>query len=598
MSIARMLKVTLAGKAVRKVEVLRQLQDLGCMHLIPVSAAEVPPEAAPVRGAEEATKALRFLAQVAGDRRQVRHDPEWDATTFVGRVLDLRQRMRAARDRRDVLAEQIAEVRPWGEIDFGPAHRPGAPRLWFYRLPVRERAALDALDLPWEVVASDQRFDYVAVIAPQAPPADLLPVARVRMGSRPLSALERDLEEAELSLERLQDERLALTRYLDLLRADMGAAESRAELDFAAYQTRDADRLFAAQGWVPADDMPAVEACAEAEGLATIVEEPAWNEVPPTKLEQPPEAAAGVSLAMFYQVPSAIDWDPTRILTWSFALFFAMIVADAGYGLLLLCGLLIGWRRLDRSTALRGWRRLGFVVAVATVLYGALVGSYFGVAPDPASPLGAFAVLSLDDFDTMMRLSIGVGVAHLVFALAMSAWVHRDRRSAIARLGWIAAILGGLVLWLGDRDGGLATLGTGLLAGGLVAVAGFASDRPVAAPSDWAWRAVDGLRALSGAMGLFGDVLSYMRLFALGLASASLALTFNDLAAQVRDAVPGVGLLLALLILALGHVLNFGLALMSGVVHGLRLNYIEFFKWGLPEEGTAFRPLARKEVQE
>ncbi len=78
----------------------------------------------------------------------------------------------------------------------------------------------------------------------------------------------------------------------------------------------------------------------------------------------------------------------------------------------------------------------------------------------------------------------------------------------------------------------------------------------------------------------------------------SLAITFNDLAGQVREEVQGLGLLLALLILALGHALNFALALMSGVVHGLRLNYIEFFKWALSEEGVAFRPFARKEVKE
>jgi V/A-type H+-transporting ATPase subunit I len=65
----------------------------------------------------------------------------------------------------------------------------------------------------------------------------------------------------------------------------------------------------------------------------------------------------------------------------------------------------------------------------------------------------------------------------------------------------------------------------------------------------------------------------------------------------VHTALPGLGVLLAVLILAVGHVLNLGLSVMSGVVHGLRLNFIEFYKWGLPVEGTAFRRFARKEVQ-
>jgi V/A-type H+-transporting ATPase subunit I len=88
-----------------------------------------------------------------------------------------------------------------------------------------------------------------------------------------------------------------------------------------------------------------------------------------------------------------------------------------------------------------------------------------------------------------------------------------------------------------------------------------------------------------------------MRLFALGLASASLAGTFNGLASSVHNELPGLGLLAAILILVIGHGLNLGLSLMSGVVHGLRLNFIEFYKWGLPEEGTPFRKFARKEVQ-
>jgi len=87
-----------------------------------------------------------------------------------------------------------------------------------------------------------------------------------------------------------------------------------------------------------------------------------------------------------------------------------------------------------------------------------------------------------------------------------------------------------------------------------------------------------------------------MLLFALGLASASLALTFNQLAVQAEEAVPGLGMLIAILILLIGHVMNLGLAIMSGVVHGLRLNFIEFYKWGMSEEGYPFKAFARKEV--
>ena len=95
----------------------------------------------------------------------------------------------------------------------------------------------------------------------------------------------------------------------------------------------------------------------------------------------------------------------------------------------------------------------------------------------------------------------------------------------------------------------------------------------------------------------FGDILSYLRLFALGLASASLAMAFNDLARDAQQNMGGFGILVAIIIIVVGHSLNFVLALVSGFVHGLRLNLIEFFNWGIPEEGIPFRAFAKPEKQ-
>jgi V/A-type H+-transporting ATPase subunit I len=108
-------------------------------------------------------------------------------------------------------------------------------------------------------------------------------------------------------------------------------------------------------------------------------------------------------------------------------------------------------------------------------------------------------------------------------------------------------------------------------------------------------RLLQGLLGLTRFSNAFGDSLSYLRLFALGLASASLAGTFNDLSGQVKAAVPGIGLLFALLIVLLGHGLNFVLSLSSGVIHGMRLNCIEFFNWSISEEGYPFKAFDRKE---
>jgi V/A-type H+/Na+-transporting ATPase subunit I len=125
----------------------------------------------------------------------------------------------------------------------------------------------------------------------------------------------------------------------------------------------------------------------------------------------------------------------------------------------------------------------------------------------------------------------------------------------------------------------------------------FTSKRPLGlAPKLLFGRLVDGLKGLADLSKAFGDVLSYLRLFALGLAAIKLAEAFNYLAASAF-AFKGAGVLLGLLVLVAGHAINFAMGIMGGVVHGLRLNLIEFFNWSLHEEGEQFRVFANKATE-
>lgn len=597
MSIARLKKVSLCGLLKEKHDLLEALQDLGCMHLLPLRPPPAEVEKVATPRAEGAYKALRFLSDVAAKRRQVVRDPQFDVERLVRQTLDLQQHLRDATDRRDFLAHRIAAVEPWGDLIFPPHEALAGHRLWFYILPLTDLEALTSVDLPWQIVHRDHRVAYVVLISPDEPSSHLLPVARTHTGALPLAELQAQLEDIEVAIEELVAQRQALTRYIYLLSVNRAEAENRAALTYAEQQTRDEDSVVAVQGWVPVEAVEAVEAHARRAKLACLIEDPGPADSPPTLIEQPEDMSAGVDLTLFYQVPSYRAWDPTLLLVGSFSLFFAMILSDAGYGLLLLAGLSVFWWRLSRSPTTRAYRRLGVSLFGCTVVYGVLVGSYFGTSPPEGSLLARLQILEVDDFDSMMRLSIMIGVLHIVLANAIMAYVLRARLVALSKLGWIAGLCGGLLLWLADAGSPWESLSHALLAGGLLAVFLFSSERPAGTVKDHLLRLLDGLKGLTGVMGAFGDVLSYMRLFALGLASASLAVTFNDLARGVHEALPGIGLLFAILLLIVGHSLNLGLSLMSGVVHGLRLNFIEFYKWGLPEEGESFRKFARKEVK-
>jgi V/A-type H+-transporting ATPase subunit I len=590
--IVPLIKVTVLGFLQDKGNVLADLQDMGCLHLIPLQPKEdLYREVGPT---SEAREALKFLQSCPQKRRPVRDPTKFDAVSVERQALDLRNRIQQLADERDFLRRRIKDLQPWGDFSFPPLEDLGNLRLWFYIVPHQEMKKVEATELNWEVVGRDNRFAYVVVVSEEEPHG--MPVHRTRTGAKSISALEHRLEEVELELEDLQAERAGLTRWSDLLASSLNRLEDQAALAAAAQQTYHHEPLFALQGWAPQENHSLLQKYAEDRGLVLEVEEPQPEDTPPTLLHNPPNLAGGQDLVSFYTTPGYWVWDPSAIVFFSFPLFFGMILADAGYGLILAAILAWYWRRMATSPAGQRLRILFATLVFVTVAYGVLVGSYFGVTPavgNLLAPLARLKRLDMNDFDTMMQLTIFIGVTHLVIANLADAWRRRRTAAALAPLGWVMIFLGAVCLWLG-YSGTLPavtfeTVGTASMVLGGVAVFLFTS-----VEGSIGERFLGGLKGLTRLSSAFGDTLSYLRLFALGLASASLAVTFNNLADQV-DEMAGLGLFLSLLILVLGHSMNFVLSLASGVIHGLRLNFIEFFNWSMPEEGYPFKPFARKE---
>ena len=486
------------------------------MHLLPLRPPPAEAENVASPRAEAAYKALRFLTDMPQKRRQVVRDPKFDVEELVREALDLKQELRDTEDRRDFLAHRIAAVEPWGDIMFPPQESLAGYRLWFYIVPLGKLEALKNVELPWQIVRKDNRFAYVVLISQDEPPGDVLPVSRTHTGALPVAELQAQLEEAEVALEDLVARRLALTRYIYLLSVNLAEAENRASLTYADQQTRDGDGIVAVQGWVPEDAIPDVQAFADGKGLACLFEDPRPDEEPPTLLQESPQMEAGVDLALFYTVPPYRMWDPSVVLFFSFSVFFAMILADAGYAALLMGGLLFYWKRLGQSAKGRAYRLLALSLFGCGIVYGVMAGGYFGVGPPEGSLLDSLHVIDMNDYGAMMKLSIIVGVLHMVLANALAAYAKRGKMSAIANLGWIAGLLGATGVGMGDADGVVVQAGYVLMIVGAAAIFLFSSERRIEAPIDYLRRAIDGVTSLTQIMGAFGDVLSYMRLFARG----------------------------------------------------------------------------------
>lgn len=586
MSIARLSKVTLVGLIAEKQPVLDGLQDLGCIHLLPLAAAE---EGEAVSISPEAREALRWLDQAKPRRKQASDGSQFDAQAMQRAVLANKTRTKDLSDELDFLNRRIADLEPWGQFEWPDRRDIGGFSLWFYIVPRWRLKEVAATDYVWQVVGMDNRMAYVVVVSHDEPgvgPGEM-PVERVRTGARSLTTLKARRETVEIALEDLAAERSALTRWLTLFATRLASIEDGAARDQAERQTLDDGPLFALQGWIPDNRAADLERFVDRWDLVLTVVPAGPDDRPPTLMQNVAPLDGGQDLVRFYTTPGYRDWDPSTSVFLAFTLFFAMILADAGYAAIIGIIMLAFWKRMGGSASGRRLRVLFAAMTGATALWGVFSGSYFGVAPPPTSLPGAVNFIDMNDYDAMMKLSVAIGVIHLGYACVSTAWHRRGQSDAIAPIGWLIMILGGASFYL--VAGVPAAVSYGLLALGAILVLGFA--KPHAKPLG---RAVGGLMALTQVSALFGDVLSYLRLFALGLASGSLAIAFNDLGGQVAEALPGVGLLLALIVLIIGHGLNFVLGIMSGFVHGLRLNFIEFFKWSLSDEGTAFRPFARR----
>ena len=628
MSITALKKVTVCGLIEEKEKVLDRLQELGCIHLVSLRPPPEEPEKAASEHPESAYQALKFLTDCPHKRHQVRADEHFQIDQCAEKILIVRQNIRDLSDRCDFLATRIKEVEPWGNFKLPPAEDLAGLKLWFYIVPLgklselprpesenrdgepkNQKAGRSAL-IPdsrslipvWQLVHRDSRFAHVVVVAEDEPPVDSMPVARTHMGALSLSGLKARFNQSQIELEDNQAERESLTRWIYLITKNLARAEDKAGLVHASEQTMDAHGVFAVQGWAPEHDLEPISALAQQHGLAALAEDPDPSEAPPTLLQNPESLAAGEDLVRFYKTPGYWDWDPAIPVFFSFSLFFAMILSDAGYAALLGAILIAYWPRMGHSPTGQRMRVLAAALVSSSLVWGILVGSYFGVSPPEGSLLGKLKVMDVNDFDTMMRLSVGVGVFHLAFANLHHAWRLRGEGFTwLVPLGWIMIMLGGLFLWIAeslDQPGEwVSPTGKWQIGLGLAAVFLFSSDRPINKATDVVMRILDGLQGMSNITKIFGDVLSYLRLFALGLASASLALTFNNLAMQAKE-MEGPGLLFSLLILIVGHGLNILLSLMSAVVHGMRLNCIEFFNWGLSDEGYPFKAFSKKEMSE
>jgi V/A-type H+-transporting ATPase subunit I len=384
---------------------------------------------------------------------------------------------------------------------------------------------------------------------------------------------------------------VAFAQAKDEMAANMVASEA-AELKIAPVS-----------GWIAADGVAALEAAAKANGWGLALRDPEPGETPPT-LIRPPKMFRPVK-ALFEGLgiaPAYTEADVSVPFMCYFSLFFAMLVGDGAYGAIFLAATLWAWRKTSgrRSPVVRSWLVLMTVFSLATVAWGLLSNTWFGAQIPWCADWPTVEWLADPSYSNMMLLCFTIGASHLMLARIWNGVCRLNDSTCVAEFGWA-----GVLLFMYFVTNSIVGIFDGIpqamywvFGVSLAMVFGF-----TVKPSELKARGAElGMLPLN-VMSALGDIISYVRLFAVGLASVKVAENFNSMATGLLDGADSLWAkaLMAVFmvaILVLGHALNLVMAGLSILVHAVRLNTLEFSNHkGVSWAGYAFRPF-RKDNQQ
>jgi len=589
MSIVNMKKATLAGSVLDKDEILSNLQLLGILHIVPlVESGKKPPLTC-----DDINEVIKYLSNSAVALPEQKHEADFNADDFVEKCLSNKAEHAKIKERIKSISNYIDAIKDWGNFKVPTIEDLGGYSMHFYKMDSKILKSLeDKEGLTWQVIhKSEDNIYYIVVITKEGVVVKVPGATKVEFGEHSLSEAENDLTTAIYELSVIEKDKYYLSFNLEALQKYKDKLEDKADYKFVSDYSLNREGFFVVHGWVAEKDIKTLKSFAEHYKNALLIEELEEDDNPPTLLQNNTLGAPGEELVKFYQMPSYRMWDPSTVIFLSFSLFFAMIMSDFGYGAVLTAITLLTWKKMSKSETARRIRNMLLMLSGSCLVYGVISGSYFGYEA-PIEALKNLHKVNVNDFNAMINLSVGVGAIHIIIANIVRFFKALPKLSSFAFLGWAAIVISGYSLYAIGQD---TIWAKNLLIGGVATILLLSSDRPIFSLKGLLLRPIDGLLNLTNITKAFGDCLSYIRLFALGLSSALLASSFNSMAEQAIGMNNIIGTFLGILVFTFGHALNVVLGIMGGLVHGLRLNFIEFSNWALTGEGYQFKPFESKE---
>ena len=620
----------LLGMESEREALLKAMQDMECVEISSIDGSEealksgfAKPDDKTLMSAQEASRAYRtalasldrFAPEKKGMFRKRQGvsraaffsaESEENARTAAETINKDTRRLGEIESERTKNEALRATLAPWLTVDAPLGGADGALAVFFGTVGLNVtddalKALADSLDglLTWQQASSDRSLRYLLVMCHGSVKERALSALRDlgfstvsfrgmtgtakendKALAENLAALEKERQEIKQRIAGLGGKREALLEASDRAAIALRREEAKSRLVGT-------DKVFLLEGWLPADHCAALEKALEPFTCAIETREPTEDEYPqvPVQLKNNKLTRPLNMVTEMYSLPAYGTLDPNPLMAPFFILFYGIMMADMGYGLLMMiASVIISKKYRPKGTSGELFSLLG-LCGISTFIMGALTGGFFGdfltqlVAI--VSPGTVFALPKLfdplDDLTMILIGSMALGMVQIVTGMAISLIEKCKRKKFLdaffEEITWWIVFIGIALLALGK---GAAVLYVGcalVLLGPIVQGKG--------------WGRLTGVfgSLYNHVTGYFGDILSYTRLMALMLAGSVIAQVFNMLAAM-----PG-NVIAFIIISMLGNAMNFGLNLLGCYVHDLRLQCLEFFNKFYVDGGKPFRPM-------
>ena len=497
------------------------------------------------------------------------------------------------------LSRNLSEVRPWGSFDREAIKRFG---IRLYSCSRKSFCPEWNESYALEIISEDKNKLYFAV----AGDAKDFPLKEITLPAKDCAELEEEIAGLKSQLDQHSAELSSRKGEIPLLQEliDKKCSELSLYLAGATAKSAAEGSLVLFEGFAPRENAEKLCEALDRMDIYYLKEEATAEDNPPIKLKNNAFVRQFETFTRMYGMPVYNEFDPSFFLSIFYLLFFAICMGDAGYGILLIG---IGLALKGRKGGLAEMWSLIVTLGAGTVAVGLIMGTFFGINLYEAAwvPAGLKKIMIVGDmsvggalYSKQMVLSLGIGVLHICLAMLTKAvWAVKRNgfKHSLGTLGWTLLIVGSVIGLSIGLSGLISETAMKFLLIGIGAISALGififnkwGRNPLVNIGSGLWD------TYNMASGLMGDVLSYVRLYALGLSGGMLGQTFNLIADMVKGTDPTWQWIPFVLILLVGHVLNLGLCALGAFVHPLRLNFVEFFKnAGYEGQGVEYNPVRK-----